>query len=506
MSIFLAPYLDLIPLGASITTMQNTLVGNLTANGWQLLAQVDGLGGYSDLIPPATEPIGTSQFREVVRIYFPNNTTVTVGSYQVCIADAFPQSIRLTAKTAGAVQAGVTIDGVTVLGAVGSANSTANDNLQALYYALMDSADPTITGWTFTYDSNGTLICTARVPAAMVACSGNANVNYFAHGQSVLAGARSDWATVDSAHGYSVTTDLTNGFVYYMSVTSRSFVLATKCISGAYGPIFASYADHANALSCLPDSIYCTPIELFIGTTQATLLCKPTHYWGIGKITGSTIVTQTGNTSLYPQGVSPVLDNHPFLGSAIYGVTSDASSASTDGWPPTMLEQGLSVSGVVGTGSPLDAFYRIESTGIGFFSKVMNGAYVTSNSVRFAPQTLLPDIAIWVGSEPIETCAISVIYPPPTTLPTLAQALDATTVYQSILLSSTAGLPVQGGFIIGSEGFTYTGISGASVTGVTRGVNGTTQARHFVGHVVSPATWYLKVNNGAICCGPNKPV
>jgi hypothetical protein len=101
---------------------------------------------------------------------------------------------------------------------------------------------------------------------------------------------------------------------------------------------------------------------------------------------------------------------------------------------------------------------------------------------------------------------MSQIQPAPSTYPTLAQALDATTDYPSILLSSTAALPPAGGVIIGMEAFTYAGTSGGNTpTGVTRGANGTTQHRHFVGDVVSPVTWFLKVNNGAICCGVNKP-
>ena len=112
MSDHLASYYDTIPLGYTITQMQNVLVGNLTTNGWQLLAQSDG--AYSDLIPPSTETIGTDKFREVTRIHFSSNTAIVIGGgYQVCIADAYPQSIRLTALTAGAVTPSVTIGGVT---------------------------------------------------------------------------------------------------------------------------------------------------------------------------------------------------------------------------------------------------------------------------------------------------------------------------------------------------------------------------------------------------------
>lgn len=508
MSTYLASYLDSIPLGASILDMQNTLVGNLTANGWQLLAQVNG--DHSDLIPPATETIGTSKFREVVRIYFPNNTTITIGSYQVCIADAYPQSIRLTAKTAGAVQAGVTINGVTVLGAMGSAGSSANDNLQALYYALMDSTDPTITAWSFFYDGNGTLICTAKTPAAMVACSGNANVNYFAHAQSVLAGARSGFANIDATYGYSVTVDLTNGFVYYMDVFSRTFTLSTKCLSGVTGPIFASYADHTEALAVTPAGP-CTPMELWVGRSDAAsglATARSTHWFGIGTRYFQWAVPAVETTTT----VNPLSygDSHPFTGAIGTNQVSDVCNGYCNGatlgsGDPVNFGELTAVNSTPGTFSTTLASYRI--------APVMASALAWPNTVtysytyRFMEAVNLPDIRKWHGTEPNETSVICYVQPALASYPTLAQALDATTAYSSILLSSTAGLPSQGTVIIGSEEITYTGTSGGNtLTGTTMGANGSPRARHFVGHTVYPGTWFLKVNNGAVCCGPTKPV
>lgn len=502
MSTFLNSYLNDIPLGYTILQMQNALVGHLTANGWQLLAQVDG--DHSDLIPPATETIGTSKFREVVRIYFPNNTTITIGSYQAGIADAYPQSIRLTAKTAGAVQAGVTINGVTVLGAMGSSGSSANDNLQALYYALMDSVDPTITGWTFAYNGNDTLICTAKTPAAVVACSGNANVNYFAHAQSVLAGARSGYANIDSSIGYSVTVDLTNGFVYYMDIFSRSFTLSTKCLSGTTGPIFASYADHAEALSTLPpNGGLCTPIELLVGNIPL-MKARATHHWAACFAYGNKSIPNI-ETSQALSTYDGTPEWHPFMGSGAPNTISDCGLAYCNqiGGPVYGVEFPLYESGIVGVGTNLERFKSIP-LGSGLYSST-DSSY-RQQSVRFAAPMSLPDLHVWGGTEPNEASALCQVQPPLASYPTLAQALDATTAYASIQLSSTAGLLAQGSFIIGTEGFTYTGVSGSNVTGVTRGANGTAQARHFIGHTVYPATWFLKVNNGAVCCGPNKPV
>lgn len=513
MSTYLASYFDAIPLGYEIIQMQNVFVGNLTANGWQLLAQVDGLGGYSDLIPPATEPIGTSQFREVVRIYFPNNTTITIGSYQVCIADAYPQSIRLTAKTAGEVQAGVTIGGVTVLGAMGSAGSTANDNLRALFYALKDSVDATITGWAYDYNGTDTLICTNKTVAAMVTCSGNTNVNYFAHAQSVLNGSRSGRATIDATYGYSVTMDLTNGFVYYMDIFSRSFSLSTKCLSGVTGPIFASYADHTESTTIMPLGGPCTPMELWVGKSDAAsgrAYAKPTHWWAIGYTYYSKPESLAATTTTVGSTVDDG-DAHPFTGAINPTIPTDAwltfDNAVGFSYPLEVVFGELSnVEIQAGNSSDIRmaAAYRVSGVRTENASEFYSVA--SHMTYRFMGGANLPDIAKWHGTEPNEAAALCKVQPPLSTYPTLAQALDATTAYSSILLSSTAGLPIPGSLIIGTEGYTYTGVSGASVTGVARGANGTVQARHFVGDVVSPAVWFLKVNNGAVCCGPTAPV
>ena len=514
MSQYLAPYFLDIPLGYTILQTQNRLVGHFTDNGWQLLAQVDD--SYSDLIPPATETIGTTKFREVVRLYFPNNTTITIGSYQVCIADAYPQSIRLTAKTAGAVAAAVTIDGVTVTGAVGSAGSTANDNLRALYYALRDSANATITGWGHDYNGTDTIICTNKTIGAMVACSGNANVTYSPHAASVLAGARSGFVIQDAANGYSVPMDLTQGFVYYMEIYSRSFSLSTKTLGGTTGQVFASYIDHSEAMAVMPDSPFCTPIELVIGSAGESGPVgrgRLTHWWAIpSQYANHTIPSQ--QTTYKMADADPTPEFNPWTGAANPRVVTDAPLNYTGySYSLMMPEQTLSKLGLVSGPSAINGAFRV--TPLGFIGSVYvfdsnsgaNPAGGYANSARFLPAFNLPDINKWTGTEPDETSAMSRVQPPPSSYPTLAQALDTTTAYSSITLSSTAGLSATGGdLIIGMEQIHYTGISGANVTGVSMAQNGTVRERHFIGDVVSPVVWFLKINNGAICCGPTKPV
>lgn len=506
MSKFLNEYNDYIPLGYSILQKQNAIVGRLTANSWQLIAQSDG--AWSDVIPPTTENIGTSKFREVVRLYFAA-TKITIGSYQACLADAFPQAIRLTAKTAGAVSAAVTIDGVTVTGAAGSSSSTANDNLRALFYALQDSADATIQGWSHSYNGTETIISTCKTIAANVACSGNANVTYSLHASAVLAGQRSAYATNDATYGYSVTTDLASGFVYYMEVDSRSFRIVTKCLSGVYGEIFATYADHVEALAVLPDSPRCTPIELVVGTwnDDATARGRLTHWWGIPFSTGYNAIPNVDTSSPSPVYSNANPDWHPFSGAAEALVVSDVglhqcywSGVSSQEFSHEITLRKL---GISGTSGKLDNF-RVAPLAVGTVAFDTHDGY--QNSTRFMAGLNLADIRKWSGEEPNEACAWAAVPPGMASgAYSLAQAMDAATDYTAITLNTTAGLPTSGSVQIGLERIDYTGISGATITGPTRGADGTGKARHFVGDAVLAGQWFLKVNRSALCCGPLKP-
>ena len=121
----------------------------------------------------------------------------------------------------------------------------------------------------------------------------------------------------------------------------------------------------------------------------------------------------------------------------------------------------------------------------------------------------LPDIYKWIGSEPNETACLA---NPQQAVGvngegiTLKEALDASSTYSALLLSTVTGLDPAGVVIIKKEAFTYTGTSGGNtLTGVSRGANGTTKVRHFVDDQVEPGTWFMKLNGGAMCCGPTQP-
>ena len=509
MSSHINRFLDSIPLNQSISQMQAAIIGNLLACGWQQVATSDG--AWTDVIPPVTETIGTSKFREVTRLYF-TDSKITIGSYMACIADAIPQAVRLTAKTAGAVACAVTLEGATVTGAAGSSSSTANDNLRALYYALRDSADATIQGWSYVYNGSDTLVCTRKAIAAAVTCSGNANVNFFTHASPVLAGARSAYATNDAAFGYSVNVDLASGFVYYLQVFSRTIRLSTKCLTGTTGAVFASYIDHAEALAQVPGP-GCTPIELVIGnenTGNATATGRVTHWWGMPMANGYR--APAFSESSYPSIASPYWiydpDWHPFSGRADMMALSDVGllySYDNGGVGQYAFSSALTL-GKCGsqTGSSRYDEFRVAPLGTpGGGGDLLSGY---QNSHRVYPGFNLPDVFKWSGSEPNEAsawCAVPAGLA--STSYTLQTAMDASSTYSSLTLNTTAGLPTTGSVQIGLERFDYTGTSGATITGVTRSAGGTAKERHFVGDAVLPGQWFLKVNTSALACGPLQP-
>ena len=88
-----------------------------------------------------------------------------------------------------------------------------------------------------------------------------------------------------------------------------------------------------------------------------------------------------------------------------------------------------------------------------------------------------------------------------TTASTLNGAINASVT--SIVLASASGFTASGTIVIDGESITYTGISTATLTGCTRGANGSTAASHSSGAVVTQVTsawtgWGLAATTGGI--------
>ena len=78
---------------------------------------------------------------------------------------------------------------------------------------------------------------------------------------------------------------------------------------------------------------------------------------------------------------------------------------------------------------------------------------------------------------------------------TLSSSIN--TSVTSLSMASTTSFPSSGTVIIGSELITYTGNSGGTLTGLTRGANGTTAASHSSGATVTDASNFFAWNAAA---------
>jgi len=75
---------------------------------------------------------------------------------------------------------------------------------------------------------------------------------------------------------------------------------------------------------------------------------------------------------------------------------------------------------------------------------------------------------------------------------TLSSGINASVT--TLTMASASSFPSSGTVIIGSELITYTGVSGNTLTGLTRGANGTTAASHSSGATVQDASGYAGWN------------
>ena len=75
---------------------------------------------------------------------------------------------------------------------------------------------------------------------------------------------------------------------------------------------------------------------------------------------------------------------------------------------------------------------------------------------------------------------------------TLSSSIN--TSVTTLTMASASSFPTSGTVIIGSELITYTGVSGNTLTGLTRGANGTTAASHSSGATVKDASGYAGWN------------
>ena len=465
---------------------------------------------FADVIPPVVELIGNASARDVVRLLF-NATTIQILPVQELLI-SLPTVFSFAGATGGAVT--LQVSNGTNVQFVGSGGNTSQQNARGLYLALCASVDANFTAFNWVWvqnlqGENGSpqIWAIQKTPAPTPMMTSSNITIRLAMQYASPAGTQGCGYQV----AQSLTSDLTNGFVYYLGVNSRGFSMATKTNVGYYGPAFACYGDNASALAQLPTADFaayglpCTPIELFVGSFPTQASCDGTartsHWWG------------TANTAQNPP-------NAPYY----VGTTESGYSQPHmwgKGWLGGML-QDLSGGGQVSTytaagsaiscyaegfmdGADTGAAYSIHKLGVGYGA---NYNYVSSNfgspsGRTFSPPYQALDAYKYYGVGPAsEQLIVAPSNDFTATITSLVAVGDTT-----INVNSTTGFPVAGWLVMDGEIIQYTGGGGGGTqfTGCTRGKYATAPASMPVGTTVFIGGWFCIFNYGLIFGGYQTP-
>lgn len=530
-----------IPLGATIADMQATIKGLFTSNGWQVHYEVvPGTVGTLDLIPPASETIGDGSTKDIVRLTF-SATSIQIQNYMYRYANPLGQTRIVVSSTvgapygAGAIAHSLTIDGVTVSGAVGSASSTANENHYSLFQALRDSANATITDWDFYYfkaDRNNlipedAIWCVRKtVSSTMKSMSAtNCTLTAMAYGtpyipvqtpgQTPPIGFNNGAADPSAM---AITVDLTNGWIYYFACLERSFFLCSQTVAGKYGPLAATWIENDVALAAKPTSKFASIMESFIGVFDSSvggqtslLKLKPAKFYMFSHAN-----MDNANTPTSVNFASGGVALHPFLYQVFAYESSDSIPAGYAGSYHVLgAPLGFSNSAVIGLSTEtISPMALVDGTLVSFSAAnsepgTLNGVSIgkswgTIYGIPYTPTYELTDIYRALSTIPDGVVQLAELATGGTTTTT---NLDATTDYTSIALADASAFPATGGnFFINGEPWHYTGKTGNTLTGTTRALYGRAKRKSFTGDQVKPGFWFFKYNYAAIPVGYESPI
>lgn len=467
-------------------------------------------GTYFDCIPPVTEQIGDSNARGLVRFSF-SSTNISVMPIYQTLRELPPINFIRESK-GGTNQASIVLNGVTVVQdpATLAAGNTAKQNLRYLYEALRNSTDPEILNWSFEYlpcatqnqnDLSDYIICRCKISRNNVDITSNGNV---------LVGFASDYIPANFSIPFAleykanistpgqvaipVNIDLANGFIYYLQVNARGLALAIKTVSSYFGPVHACYADHDKSMKAKPATVDASIVELFVGydddSSNLDSWARASHWW-MCKGYWYSKDNQSMSSDYYSTFCHPLSKFAPryliFDGvSPYYG---------NDYNPPVRLLGSNIWWDDVSTGNDFQV-HRVSIPGVSTLTADR------SYSTIFTPPADIQDWFKFRGTMTQESLILVADTQTYTTLPATILAADNPT---TLVLQSTDGFNTSGFVSIGDEIFQYTGISGNTLTGVSRAKYGSVARTQFVNDKVYQCLWFTIINGGALLCGFNKP-
>lgn len=468
---------------------------------------------WFDTIPFASEPIGDGKLRGFSRISIAS-TEINLQVFDEAVANVFPQMHSIIEEDAGAVTPSVTIGGITVSASAGTVNAanTSQDNLRFLYNALRLSTDPNFTDWDYelillppgTAEGKSEILMKRKVfSRTLVAITTNANVTSASRMTPVLDGDRAvvgvGFNIANTA--FSVTIDRVAGFVYYLSMFTRTFSLATKTAANYYGPVGATYLDNTIARAMTPDSPMCSPMELWMfnmgmgrAAADTRFAVQPTHVWGIG--------LTSGHNKLW-YGTNPGGMGHPLGQGYILRTLQDRSSFLNPGWDNLLLYH---ITDCYGTALGMN---RVTDNSLLDDYSVVGTAFMGLQTVPTytdvfvaVPAFVFEDLYKRQKVSTNETLVIAFNNSKKTTLTTAILTGDTPTVIE---VASTDDFAAAGAAVCNGEAFIYTGKTATTLTGVTRSSFGSSKTDSFVGDKVHPGHWFVTIGDAQMYAGTVKP-
>lgn len=461
-------------------------------NQWALensTGQVVSNQNYLDLIPPVDQTIGDAYSREVVRLMFSGSSIMMAPVQELLQGNG--QQIIFGPGTAGTAVNSITINGITVSYTGASAGATANDNLRGLYDAVKASVDANFTDWTWTWmgyiHGMRTTVAKNLTPTTV-----GVTINYTGSSNAPQT------QTAGLAPYQSLTTDLVNGFVYYLQVNKRGLALATKTNAGYYGPLHACYGDNATAVAQLPVSDYgmpCTIMELVVGyddvEANTGAYGRFSHYWG------------GANTAVYDGGYCDYNANYACnawskqrLGYLLQDWSNNFGADLAGAWI-VLRGEGLFTGADSGAAWSVHRMACDPDTSYKYFQ---GGGYQYQMRVC-GPVFSGLDWYRYTGALTNEQMVLAAHTDFETQLTANLLASDT-----SIEVTSTAGFASAGWISIQGEIIQYTSKDATHFLGCTRAKYATLAYKQYAGQLVSVVGWYVKINTGLIFWGFQKPV
>ena len=505
MSQFLGFPNALVPLGVSTLEVHNLWKTLLQAHGYQVKGEQVSTKPYAlDVIPPASEPIGNADAYEFLRI-FTNDNTVGFAPRKRWLR-GYPQMVRISAATAGAVTITATLAGA-VVSFAGSSGATATDNLMGLFAAIKASTNPAWTAyaWELSFpppqNANDTAIYILGTKNAVTTADTITGTNVTAAVLAVPVPAGTDQPDATAPGAQTMPIDLVNGFIYYLQICSRGLALAIRTNAAYSGALHACWADHDKALAALPrEAAYATPIELVVGVDDDATNCDGRGLvaspWLLPALTGTANLASSYNAGA------------PVSGRFLRGEIQDCvGSPNVYTYNPGVVGRSVQLLGsfLFTDADQVGNDFQVHRVGASGYTPIFTGSLSSPSPAEVIwPPFIVDDWYKFVGTAVDENL---LVIADSVNTARLAAEVDATAI--TLPVDDLSVFQPSGFACIGNEFVQYAARSGASgagqLTGCTRGTYGTQAARHYPGERISQGLWFVKINGSALLAGYVKP-